>query len=137
MLAVPLDPSSASKKRWLFYWSCLFALCFLTILHVAFYYHGEVGRWCYVFSCLSIGGGVYAWCYFDAKARKFRFTQNMKMAVGLVGPIGVPYFFVCTRGFKAAARAGFGLFLYVPFYALYYVVWISTVRILQAAGVYG
>jgi len=112
------------------------ALIITTALQVVFYYHEEIAVYFYVLSGLSIGGGVYAWCHFDSKERGRKLSQNMRMAIGLAGPIAVPIYFVGSRGFKAAGKVGFGLLLYLPFYALYYVAWYLTGVVLQMAGYY-
>ena len=132
----PQSTPDLKKKRWLSYWLCVLALCVITVLEVVFYYREGIAVYLYILSCFSVGGGVYAWCHFDGKERGYRFTQNMRMAIGLVGPIAVPVYFVRTRGFKAASKVGFGLYLYIPFYALYYTVWPLTGHILKAIGYY-
>lgn len=128
--------SDFKKRGRLVYWLAVLALCVTTTLGVIFYYQEGLAFILYILSCFSIGGGVYAWCYFDGKQRGYQFTPSMRTALGLFGPITVPVYFVKTRGFKAAAKTGFGLSLYIPFYALYYTVWEITGFILKAIGYY-
>ena len=134
------DPTQSipnrNKKQSLAYWLCVLALCVTTALQVIFYYQEDLAVYLYILSCFSIGGGVYTWCHYDGKERGYRFTQNMRIAIGVAGPVAIPVYFVRTRGFKAAAKVGFGLFLYIPFYALYYAVWPLTGRILKTIGYY-
>jgi hypothetical protein len=122
------------KERWFAYFFCLLALCVITVLEVFFYYRDNIQVLLYILSCIAIGGGAYGWVYYDAKERGIRFTKNMKTTVGLFGPIAIPVYFVRSRGFKVAAKTGFGLALYVPFYAFYYGVWIVTGDFLKAIG---
>ena len=130
-----LVPSS-TKKRWAIYWLCVLALVITTALQVVFYYRDEISVLFYALSCVSIGGGVYAWCHFDSKERGKKLSQNMRMAIGFIGPIAVPIYFIESRGFKAAIKTGLGLLLYAPFYIIYYGVWYLTVAILHALGYY-
>ena len=125
-----------AKKRWTLYWLSVVALVITTALQVVFYYRDEISVYFYILSCFSIGGGIYAWCHFDSKEREREISQNMRMAIGILGPIAVPIYFIESRGFKAAGKVGLGLFLYVPFYALYYATWYLTGVILKAAGYY-
>ena len=103
-----------NKRRWLSYSLCLLSSCVLTALEVFFYYQ-SVAVFLYILGCIAIGGGAYGWVYYDAQERGIRLTYNMKAAIGWVGPIAIPVYFVRSRGFKAAAKTGFGLILYVPF----------------------
>ncbi len=122
------------KERRLSYSLCLLASCIITALEVYYYYRDGAAVYLYILGCFAIGGGAYGWVYYDALERGNRLTHNMRNAICLVGPIAIPVYFVRSRGFKAAAKTGFGLILYVPFYALYYVVWMTTVAFLKAIG---
>src|ERR1700733_2823660 len=100
--------SFLKKGRWLSYLLCLLALCVITALEVVFYYRDGAAVFLYIMSCFAIGGGAYGWVYYDAQERRIRLTQNMKRAIGFVGPIAIPVYFVRSRGFKMAAKTGFG-----------------------------
>jgi hypothetical protein len=128
--------SNNRKKRWLIYWVCVLASMVITVLEVAFYYHKEWDAYFYVLSSLAVIVGVSAWCYYDCRVRNGKLSQAMRGAIAFLGPFGVSAYFIESRGFRAALKVGFGLFLYVPFYALYFPTWGATVWILQALGFY-
>lgn len=120
----------------LIYWTCLFILLLSTVCQVYFYYQKDVAVYFYILSCLTLGSGVYGWVHFDSKERNINLTWGSRYGLIFFGPIGVPIYFVQTRGFKKAIKSGLGLALYVPFYGLFYGTWFSTGFILQQLGYY-
>ena len=127
-------PVDQNLKRWgwLLYWLFVLALCVITALRVSALYRLDqrTAGLLSLLSGLCVAGGVCAWCHFDAHERGFRLSDHLWIGLAILGPIVVPVYFVRSRGFKAAAKTGFGLFLYVPFVTLAGAVWLVTGLIL-------
>ena len=128
--------SSDRKRRWLIYWLCVLASVVITILQAIFHDRKELEAYFYVFGSLAIIVGISAWCYYDGKLRKRKLSQGMRGAIAFLGPFGVSAYFIESRGLRAALKVGFGLFLYIPFYAVCVPTWYATLAILQMFGFY-
>lgn len=125
------------KRRMRAYWSAVALMAIVTIAQVAFYRRLDLSTFLYIASCVTIGAGVLTWCTYDSLSRGFLLSSRYRFWIGLLGPIVVPVYFFQSRGASRAAKAAFGLGLYVPFYAVYYGTWYVTVAILTKAGYFG
>jgi hypothetical protein len=134
MTPEPTERQRYEKRRWHFYGGTLILLVLLTVGEVAFYYDQGLAPFFYIASCLTIGGGVLAWCIYDSLARGFRLSPRYRWWIGMLGPVFVPAYFSQSRGMRQSAKSLFGLSLYVPFYAVYYATWYLTVEIMTWMG---
>ena len=48
---------------------------------------------------------MFSWCKADAAARNLTAPKGAALAVGLIAPLGLPYYLFRTRHWKAAAIA--------------------------------
>jgi hypothetical protein len=112
----------------------LILLVLVTVAEVAFYYDQDLAPFLYIVSCMTIGGGVLAWCIYDSLARGFHLSSRYRWWIGLLGPVFVPAYFYQSRGARQAAKSLFGLSLYVPFYGTFYATWYLSVEILTRMG---
>jgi hypothetical protein len=128
------EKSRYERKRWVAYFAALLALVLITIAEVAFNHREELAVFLYIASCLTIGGGVLAWCTYDGLARGFSISPRRRLWIGLMGPVFVPVYFVQSRGLTSSVRSIFGLLLYAPFYAAFYAVWYAAVFVLTKVG---
>src|SRR4051812_8206601 len=122
------------KRRWRTYLAALALLPLVTIGEVAFYDRTELALLLYVTLCVTIGGGVYAWCVDDSRSRDFHLSRRYRWYLGMLGPISVPVYFWQTRGAREGAKSLFGLSLYAPFYGVFYATWYLAVDALTRLG---
>jgi hypothetical protein len=134
MISDPTQQKRYEKRRWYIYVAALALLILVTVAEAAFYYHEELASLLYILSCITIGGGVLAWCIYDSLARGFRLSPRYRWWIGLMGPVFVPAYFWQSRGVRESAKSLFGLSLYLPFYATFYGTWYLTVAVLTWLG---
>ena len=51
---------------------------------------------------------LLGWCFADAEERKIPITRFLGLALLMVAVVGVPWYFIRSRGFLAALKAVFG-----------------------------
>jgi hypothetical protein len=134
MTPEPTEKQRYEKRRWYVYAGALIFLVLLTVGEVAFYYDQGLAPFFYIASCMTIGGGVLSWCISDSLARGFHLSSRYRWWIGLLGPVFVPAYFCQSRGVRASAKSLFGLSLYVPLYAAFYITWYLTVEIMTWMG---
>jgi len=134
MIPEPTEKKRYEKRRWHIYGGTLVLLVLLTVGQVAFYYDQGLALLFYIASCITIGGGVLAWCIYDSLARGFRLSSRDRWWIGMLGPVFVPAYFCQSRGVRASAKSLFGLSLYAPFYAAFYATWYLTIEIMTRMG---
>lgn len=134
MTAEATEKQAYERRRWHVYGGALILLVLLTVGEVAFYYDQGLAPLFYIASCVTIGGGVLAWCIYDSLARGFRLSPRYRWWIGMLGPVFVPAYFSQSRGMRQSAKSLFGLSLYVPFYAIFYATWYLTVEIMTWMG---
>jgi hypothetical protein len=94
----------------------LWALFGVGLLHGALYSYGlsnpptQMGLQLFITFTLNLG--LLGWCYADSRARTIPITRFLGLALLAVPAIGVPWYFVRSRGFFPAAKAVFGLGLF-------------------------
>ena len=134
MTPEPTERQCYEKRRWRIYSGTLILLVLITVAEVAFYYDPGLASFFYIASCMTIGGGVLAWCIYDSLARGFHLSSRYRWWIGMLGPVFVPAYFCQSRGLRKSVKSLFGLSLYAPFYAAFYVTWYLTVEILTLMG---
>ena len=134
MTPEPTEKQRYEKRRWHVYGGTLLLLVLVTVAEVRFYYDQGLAPFFYVVSCMTIGGGVWAWCIYDSLARGFHLSSRYRWWIGMLGPVFVPAYFCQSRGFRESAKSLFGLSLYAPFYAAFYATWYLTAEILTRMG---
>ncbi|HEY5909299.1 MAG TPA: hypothetical protein VJA21_01710 [Verrucomicrobiae bacterium] len=134
MTAELTEKQRYEKRRWYVYGGTLIFLVFLTVAEVALYYSEGLAPLFYIASCMTIGGGVLAWCIYDSLARGFHLSSRYRWWIGMLGPIFVPAYFCQSRGVRESAKSVFGLVLYAPFYAAFYATWYLTVGVMTWMG---
>ena len=122
------------KRRWHIYVAALALLALVTVAEVTFYYNGGLAPILYILSCMTIGGGVLAWCIYDSLARGFQLSARYRWWIGLMGLVFVPAYFWQTRGARESAKSLFGLSLYAPFYGVFYGTWYLATAVLTRMG---
>ena len=60
---------------------------------------------------------MLGWCYVDAEEKKVPVSGWLRLAMLALPIIGVPWYFLSSRGFVAAAKTGFGLGLFAVWFA--------------------
>jgi len=134
MTSEATEKEHCEKGRWKIYGATLVLLMLVTVAEVAFYYREGLAPLLYVVSCMTIGGGVLAWCIYDSLARGFHLSSEYRWRIGLLGPVFVPVYFYQSRGARESAKSLFGLSLYAPFYGVFYGTWYLTAEILVRIG---
>lgn len=51
---------------------------------------------------------LLGWCFADAEERKIPITRFLGLALLTVATVGVPWYFIRSRGFVGAVKGGFG-----------------------------
>jgi len=69
---------------------------------------------------------TFSWCENDAHMRRFVMPSGMMGVIITMAPIGVPWYFVRSRGWMGAARGGFGLPLILLSCVLYFSAWFGA-----------
>lgn len=130
------DKDRYKKRRWLYYFGAFILQCMISIANVIFWQRADVMAMLYIAGCLTIGGGVLAWCTYDSLARGIPLSPRKRLWIGLLGPIFVPWYFYQSRGLSQGIKSAFGLALYAPFYAAFYGLWYLTAALLTYIGYY-
>jgi hypothetical protein len=68
-------------------------------------------------------GAAFSWCENDAHMRRFVMPSGMMGFIITMGLIGVPWYFIRSRGWMGAAKWGFGLPLILLSSVLYFSAW--------------
>lgn len=90
----------------------LWALAGFGVLHGALYSFGlshppsQMGL--QVFNAFTFNLALLGWCYADAEEKKVPITQFLGLALLLFAMVGVPWYFVRSRGFLGACKGAFG-----------------------------
>lgn len=71
-------------------------------------------------------GATFSWCKNDAAMRRFVMPSGMMGVIITAALIGVPWYFIRTRGWLGAARQGFGLPLVLLSGVLYFSAWLGV-----------
>ena len=71
-------------------------------------------------------GAAYSWCDNDAHMRRFVMPSGMMGCIITMTLIGVPWYFIRSRGWIGAAKLGFGLPLIFVSSVLYFSAWFGT-----------
>ena len=74
----------------------------------------------------ALNVATLGWCYADAKEKLVPISGLMRAAMLVVSLIGVPWYFLRTRGLVGAAKGGFGLGLFV--------LWLGTAMVAMFVG---
>lgn len=68
-------------------------------------------------------GAAFSWCKNDAHMRRFVMPSGMMGVIITMGFIGVPWYFIRSRGWMGAAKQCFGLPLILMSSVLYFSAW--------------
>ena len=79
---------------------------------------------------------IYYWCRYDASIRNELISTEMKIGIILITIIAVPIYLKRTRGWKGAAKIGFGIPVMLLNMLLYYAGWYVSSWIASATGYY-
>lgn len=96
------------RKRW-----AIWALAGIGVLHGLLYAYGlshpatQMGL--EFFMTFTCNLALLGWCYVDAEERKIPITRWLGLALLAVSLIGVPWYFIRSRGLWGAVKGGFGL----------------------------
>ena len=71
-------------------------------------------------------GATYSWCKYDAQMRRFVMPSGMMGCIITMALIGVPWYFIRSRGWLGAAKWGFGLPLIFLSSVLYFCAWFGA-----------
>jgi len=90
----------------------LWALPGVGLLHGAVYSYGlsnpSTQAGLNIFITFTFNLALLGWCYADSEERKIPITRYLGLALVALAMIGVPWYFVRSRGFLGAAKAVFG-----------------------------
>jgi len=90
----------------------LWALAGVGLLHGALYSYGlshppsQMGL--ELFITFTFNLALLGWCYADAEERKIPITQFLGLALLLISVVGVPWYFLRSRGLLGALKSAFG-----------------------------
>lgn len=62
---------------------------------------------------------ILAWMFYDARLREYPLGLGLRILTFLIVPVGLAVFLVKSRGWGAAAKAGFGLWILGASMAIY------------------
>jgi len=108
VIAVPF-----SKRKKTYSW----ALLGVGLLHGALHSYGlshppsQMGL--QLFMSFTFNLALLGWCYADAQQRMIPITQFLGLALLAVAIVGVPWYFVRSRGLLGALKGAFGLGLFL------------------------
>ncbi len=71
-----------------------------------------------IFSAFAINVAALGWCYTDAKDRMVPVSGLLRFVMLFIAIIGVPWYFLRSRGFIQAAKGGFGLGLFALWFGV-------------------
>jgi hypothetical protein len=77
---------------------------------------------------------IVAWCRYDSQIRGYPLSASLKLLIWLIALIGVPVYLVQSRGWKGAAKLGFGLPVFLLNAGLYYGGWYAAREIGARVG---
>ena len=69
---------------------------------------------------------LLGWCFVDAKARLVPISGLLRAVMLIIALVGVPWYFLRSRGFVLGAKCGFGLGLFI--------VWLATAMVTIFVG---
>jgi len=69
---------------------------------------------------------IVSWCRYDSQVQGFVMNGSLRLIIWLLAAVGVPMYLVRSRGWRRAARVGFGIPAFVLSVALYYAGWYSS-----------
>lgn len=72
------------------------------------------------FMVFTLNVALLGWCYADSEVRQIPITRFLGLALLALPVIGVPWYFVRTRGIIGAAKVVFGLGLFGIYAATYF-----------------
>ena len=90
----------------------LWALAGVGLLHGMLYSYGlshppsQMGL--QLFNGFTFNLALLGWCYADAEERKIPITRFLGLALLMVAIVGVPWYFLRSRGLLGALRGGLG-----------------------------
>ena len=64
-----------------------------------------------VFTLLAVSG-VYAWCFFDSVEQKYRIPVYLRFLIILLCAIGLPLYFIKTRGVRGLISSALALLFF-------------------------
>src|SRR5262245_40181770 len=74
-----------------------------------FFYYTSWSQWSCLVSTVVEVLLIYTWCHYDAVLYKQLIPRSLKFYIVLLAIIGVPMYLVRSRGWRGAARVGFGI----------------------------
>ncbi len=113
LMSTPASSTTApflKRKR-----NYLWALLGFGLLHGVLYSYGlshpstQMGLQLFITFTLNLA--LLGWCYADSEERKIPITRWLGLALLAVSIVGVPWYFVRSRGFLGALKTAFGLWL--------------------------
>lgn len=136
----PLPPSpappvlAAARPLWRRKKTYLALLAILGVVHGGLYTYGlahpptQLGIQLFIVFTLNVA--LLGWCYVDAEERMVAITGRLGFCMLFVSWLGVPWYFIRSRGFLRAGKAGFGL----GFFALWVVTLVLGCVLATIAG---
>ena len=129
---IEIPPSRRKRKNALM---LLIAWALLSgVLDVLWYY----SQWALFLSfVVHLGvqmGAALSWCENDAHMRRFVMPSGMVGFIITMGFIGVPWYFIRSRGWVGAAKRGFGLPLILLSSVLYLSAWTGARSLAASMG---
>ncbi len=102
------DQSLRPKRFWCLIVFLLSPLAF-GVFDLVFYDSQSAEDGSYLISTIIGIFTVVGWVSYDAALRDYPLTSGLRWCVILLAAVGVPVYLVRTRGWKGAARLGFGI----------------------------
>ena len=117
----------------------LFLLCFSVPFGAAdaLLYRSEAARSASGMLWATMGAvAVLVWCIYDARIKKYPIPLWFKFAIFCLAGVTVPIYLQKTRGWRDAAKIGFGVPVFVGAIVTFYVGWYGAYWIARFAGYY-
>jgi len=77
---------------------------------------------------------IASWCRYDSHVQNYPLSGRLWLVIWLIALVGVPVYLVQSRGWRRAARIGFGLPVFLLSIGLYYIGWYCSYWIADKGG---
>jgi len=124
------------KKRSIALLAFLVSSALFGAADIFLYYSTSWSQGTWVLSTILAAVLLYTWCHYDALLLKQLIPRSLRFCIVLFAIVGVPMYLVRSRGWRGAARVGFGIPVLLLSIGIYYGSWYASLWIAEATGYY-